>query len=84
VSEQKTINDGGPAFPVPGSTATDIGMTLRDWFAGQALAGILNGCMGTTGFGEVSAYSRGPCNSAAADRAYAVADAMLKAREVQP
>ena len=27
--------DGGPAFPRAGSTA---GMSLRDWFAGQALA----------------------------------------------
>lgn len=42
--------DGGPAFPVPGCTEhidhTSIqhepypGMTLRDWFAGQAIAGI--------------------------------------------
>lgn len=37
------INDGGPAFP---RTIHEIeldvpGMTLRDWFAGQALAGFL-------------------------------------------
>ena len=36
--------DGGPAFPM----ASDVsghqpGMTLRDWFAGQALAGLLAG-----------------------------------------
>lgn len=30
--------DGGPAFP--GYSAVKTGMTLRDWFAGQALAGI--------------------------------------------
>ncbi len=30
-------NDGGQAFPQLNST----GMTLRDWFAGQSLAGIL-------------------------------------------
>ena len=44
-------NDGGPAFPQdaylldPNSTHDDIkaskGMTLRDWFAGQALQGLL-------------------------------------------
>ena len=42
-------NDGGPAFPRPSSEAVDLagqrfypeafeGMTLHDWFAGQALA----------------------------------------------
>ncbi len=30
--------DGGPAFPVPVSGAE--GMSLRDWFAGRALAGL--------------------------------------------
>jgi hypothetical protein len=34
-------NDGGPAFPVDGSFHPDKGMTLRDWFAGQALVGII-------------------------------------------
>ena len=42
------INDGGPAYPVWDSwrdhgekhvVEADKGMTLRDWFAGQALAG---------------------------------------------
>ena len=33
-----TINDGGPAFPRHAYDGHD-GMTLRDWFAGQALAG---------------------------------------------
>lgn len=32
------IDDGGPAFPVPGlqSDETFNGISLRDWFAGQA------------------------------------------------
>lgn len=37
------INDGGPAFPCPVghmSCAHPEGMSLRDWFAGQALAGL--------------------------------------------
>ena len=39
------IDNGGQAFPGPAFTRTghpkghDMGMTLRDWFAGQALAG---------------------------------------------
>lgn len=42
-------NDGGPAFPRAGFDGPDMydsgwdGMTLRDWFAGQALAGLLAG-----------------------------------------
>jgi len=32
-------NDGGPAFPVTNPAIHDAhGMTMRDWFAGQALA----------------------------------------------
>ena len=33
--------EGGPAFPVPENVCINSGMTLRDWFAGQALAGLL-------------------------------------------
>ena len=41
----KTLN-GGPAFPAyvfaePVSSTDHPGMTLRDWFAGQALAGLM-------------------------------------------
>ena len=36
-------NDGGPAFPRSGSDYVNAqeGMSLRDWFAGQALAGLM-------------------------------------------
>ncbi len=40
----KTPNDGGPAFPwhqSPGNQ-NNLGMSLRDWFAGQALCGMLS------------------------------------------
>lgn len=40
-----TINDGGPAFPKDNMDWGHQGMTLRDWFAGQALAGYI--AMGT-------------------------------------
>jgi hypothetical protein len=33
------FNDGGPAFP--SDRVGQVGMSLRDWFAGQALAGIM-------------------------------------------
>lgn len=81
------INDGGPAFPVPvveyqGShypmsgdpsyLKHGGGMTLRDWFAGQALSGILMNYT-TEKFG-VSELDVGFC-------AYKYADAMLAARE---
>lgn len=41
------VNTGGPAFPVPVDGATDGrthdgGMTLLDWFAGQALVGLVS------------------------------------------
>jgi hypothetical protein len=72
-------NTGGPAFPHTDSmdTATRPGMTLRDYFAAQALTGaqiwdaVLNG--------KNSPFAGGV--DKLAEVAYAVADAMLKARE---
>jgi hypothetical protein len=65
-----TINDGGPAFPFKGYAGETYGMTLRDWFAGQALAGML--------IGEWLS------DKGVATLAYEYADAMLAAREVKP
>jgi hypothetical protein len=38
-----TPKNGGPAFPACGEAWTNdtMGMTLRDWFAGQALSGMM-------------------------------------------
>lgn len=59
---------GGPAFPVE-TCGRDSGMTLRDWFAGQALSGLLaDDSYGTTTW------------AAFAEAAYAVADAMIEKR----
>lgn len=71
------INDGGPAFPASlyklengqESSVPHIGMTLRDYFAGQALAGIL----ASANFGSTKDWIGG--------KAYEAADAMLAARE---
>lgn len=35
----KAINNGGPAFPTADNGS---GMSLRDWFAGQALQGYVS------------------------------------------
>lgn len=72
-------NDGGPAFPVPpDARRKDIpaggemdGMSLRDWFAGQALA------MGGT---QPHSNSGGGYTDELAKWCYEVSDAMLKAR----
>ena len=66
------INTGGPAFPAPAYAAniTDKGMTLRDYFAGQALAGML-------ALGEFISNAK----SWMPEEAYELADAMLAARQ---
>ena len=76
------INTGGPAFPV---MYCSEGMTLRDYFAGQALAGIAPYIdreidkLDTNGkYFDNHANAWYQC---AAIRAYCYADAMLAARE---
>jgi len=58
------------AFPVP-ADASEGGMTLRDWFAGQAIIGLLAN-------GSSAKYLR---SSAEARRAYQVADSLMAERE---
>lgn len=71
-----TPKDCVPAFPVHISCYDGVdrrrlyGMTLRDYFAGQAL----------TTMTAAPDYSKGPCNAAMAERAYIIADAMLAER----
>jgi hypothetical protein len=69
-----TKNNGGPAFPtVAGQTVYSNGMSLRDWFAGQALAGIC----AYSGEGS-KLIDTNP--KAIAKTAYIWADAMIAAR----
>lgn len=71
----KHINDGGPAFPACNEAILNgtTGMTQRDWFAGQALAGIIGGYLANPDLGGI-----GPNDHAR--EAYELADAMLAAR----
>ncbi len=72
-------NGGGPAFPRQDTDWSEghVGMSLRDWFAGQALAGIW------AGDAPVYAHKLAESNlEARAKTAYAMADAMLAEREV--
>ena len=71
----KQINDGGPAFPRDNqgddagvSEWGWTGMSLRDWFAGQTLSGIATSPAGT--------------DHDIARACYAMADAMIRQREV--
>jgi hypothetical protein len=69
-----TKNEGGPAFP--GNIGIyDPGMSLRDWFAGQSIAGLL--FMVSAGKHDLMHHG----HKGLAEEAYRVADAMLKARK---
>lgn len=75
------INDGGLAFPFQVSNGPDMhepsyGMSLRDWFAGQALSGIAGSVCSD---GSDFIHAGGP--AVAARWAYSFADAMLAVRE---
>tara|TARA_B110000503_G_scaffold70761_1_gene109971 strand:+ start:275 stop:505 length:231 start_codon:yes stop_codon:yes gene_type:complete len=71
------INDGGPAFPSINDhthpTTINNGMTLRDYFAGQAMASLLV----NRKFNEASTKD-------IVERAFWFADAMLDERMEEP
>jgi len=67
-----------PAFPVSGdwSQIKDKGMTLRDYFAGKVLQGI----MSSVDMGIIFSKGDKPPSDEIAESCYAMADAMMKAR----
>jgi len=79
MSWEVTNDDGGPAFPCDSTNKqlpTQCGMSLRDWFAGQALAGI----MANYKFMENIRQGFGSTLPHIPEAAYEMADAMLNAR----
>lgn len=69
--------DGGPAFPFildigEGSTGYHQGMSLRDWFAGQALAAVFSWATDAERTADPENIARW---------AYRCADAMIVARQ---
>jgi hypothetical protein len=87
--------DGGPAFPIAHNTENypqcPKGMSLRDWFAGQAVAGFIQDQQNLRILNEaVKKHNNGVGIDEAitlegwiADGCYRLADAMLAAREKQ-
>jgi hypothetical protein len=74
--EEKMTNDGGQAFPIISSEGwgcSSGGMTLRDYFAGQALAGMVIKYAHQINTEEIT-------RNTIAGQAYKVADAMLAKR----
>ncbi len=92
------IVDGGPAFPMTASTGDprdgvycQAGMTLRDWFAGQALGSLVtadsaenHSVLSAEGVNDATYFGRSFTDECywedVAKSAYVIADAMLKAR----
>lgn len=77
-----TKTDGGHAFPTQSweygrgdrvLQYQEPGMSLRDWFAGLAMQGLLAA--------QIHGFNDRPANGPFASMAYEMADAMIKARE---
>jgi len=79
----KDDRTGGPAFPIDFRSFNGVntipkdGMTLRDWFAGQALQGFC----ANVGVGLHSEQIRTWIGDATARDAYSYADAMLTEKD---
>lgn len=69
------INDGGPAFPI-GTYEDRQGMSLRDWFAGQAIGSVVIQCAADLRFLEGMTAAE-----YFAKKAYEISDAMIAARK---
>ena len=74
--EDTKSNDGGPAYLI-NAGGVKRGMSLRDYFAGQALAGFWGSETAMNAIG----VAHGSIEELSAGFSYAIADAMLRERE---
>ena len=73
---------GGPAFPINvDSEMTCLGMTLRDYFAAEAMSLVMPDAIKELQRGYLSQEKTDKLKTAACEACYGIADAMLKARE---
>ena len=86
MTDHSKPHDGGPAFPISDMGVHGCyGMTLRDWFAGQAPITIANACS-CLGYEDVFtamnvASQRSNVMKTLASLRFSYADAMLAARD---
>lgn len=76
-----TKDNGGPAFPAPAGVThiTQQGMTLRDYFAAEAMQGLI---AHEERAKQIGSHNLGDFDVRVAVAAFRYADAMLKAREL--
>lgn len=86
--EAKKVDDGGCAFPTETAMSYSNGMSLRDWFAGMALQGIISDPSPISrGCSEAVAYDIGIGRKPSTfieivvNASYAYADAMIERRK---
>lgn len=94
MANTEQLNDGGPAFPTPdtifinanGDAQTQFGnpgMSLRDWFAGQALPQVLKWWTKDPETGKPDKdFILDDDADCIARQAYCLADAMLEHRKI--
>lgn len=83
----RVTDDGGPAFPNDGGPGS-VGMSLRDWFAGQAMNALVNAINSSSERAALCCETESETGMApsiqTAQMAYELADAMLAARKAKP
>lgn len=76
--------DNPPAFPVESLDRYHSGMSLRDYFAGQTLSAVVAvGLSKEARARFAQEHPKGTNGDAIAEHCYAMADCMLKQREVK-
>ena len=76
----KQIDDGGPAFPNVWEDNPSPGMSLRDWWAGLAMQGMMSNDAMMEALGLVAQVQGKTMREVLTAKAFEAADAMLAER----